>query len=110
MESSPNKFQTGFREGIVMPPVPPAIEPTPEPEHPNAPLLEHILANQDAKAAETNTLLEHLLTNSEVKTAESNTLLEHNLLVSSQVVEELKNLQTIIKDDNEPWDIKLILE
>lgn len=106
---NPESIQEEFNKGIIMPPKPEMIEEEVEetPEHPNAPLLDNLLETMDAKSSETNDILESILiqlsNESELETA------ENQLQATDKLVEEIKSLKEIIKDNNK-WEVNLILE
>jgi hypothetical protein len=79
-----------------------------QPEHPNQPILENMMINQDEKLSETNQLLEHLLIKLEDNS--DKTVEEHTLVKISDVVDELKSVKEELTKLNEPWDIKLTFE
>jgi hypothetical protein len=98
-----------FKKRIIMPPEQPMQEEVqPEqPEHPNTGILENTMLNQHEKMSETNQLLEHLLVKLDSNSDKS--IEEHTLVKIADVVDELKSLKEVIKDNNQ-WEVNLILE
>jgi hypothetical protein len=98
-----------FKDKVMMPPVPPMEEPVEEetPEHPNTPVLENLMLNEDKKFGENNQILEHILMKLEDNS--DKTVEEHTLVKIADVVDELKSVKDELVKLNEPWDIKLNL-
>jgi hypothetical protein len=99
-----------FKNRTIVPELPPEEEPVEEPmapEHPNTPVLENFMMNEDEKFSENNQILEHILT--KLDDNSDKTIEEYQLLKQSEVVEELKKLQEIIKEDHK-WEVNLVIE
>ena len=98
-----------FKKRTIIPEMPPQeapVEPTPA-EHPNTPILENMMMNEDEKFGENNQLLEHILMKLEDNSDKS--VEEFQLMKQDEMVSELKKLQEVIKDNN-TWEVNLILE
>ena len=78
------------------------------PEHPNTPILENMMMNEDEKFGENNQLLEHILMKLDENSDKS--VEEFQLMKQDETVNELRAVKEQLAKLNEPWDIKLILE
>lgn len=103
---NPEEFTSRIMKPTPLPPEEPIMEPE-QPEHPNTPILENMAMNQDDKMTETNQLLEHLLV--KLDDNADKTVEEHTLVKIADVVDELKSLKEVIKENNQ-WEVNLILE
>ena len=127
-----------FTSRIMKPTEQPVEEPVVDetPEHPNTPILENMMVNQDERGSETNKLLEHLLV--KLDDSSDRTIDEHTLVVLSEIKDALqgvnitnnltadfkpivdkieslielnkKSMDSVVKELNKPWTVKLELK
>ena len=95
-----------FKNRTIIPEMPPEEEPTEEPmeaEHPNTPVLENMMMNEDEKFSENNQILEHILMK-----LDDNTVGEYQLVKQAEVVDELRKLQEVIKEKKDVEKMELL--
>ena len=81
-----------FTKGAIIPEMPPE-EPVVEeetPEHPNTPVLENMMLNEDEKFGENNQLLEHILMKLDENSDKS--VEEFQLLKLAEMADDIKEL------------------
>ena len=99
-----------FKNRTIIPEMPPQEAPVEEPtpaEHPNTPILENMMMNEDEKFGENNQLLEHILMKLDDNSDKS--VEEFQLLKQDEMVSAIKELTDVVKENNK-WEVNLILE